>query len=92
MHDWFDAEFHGWWWGVAILGAAVLIPVFVRWVRGEPPKVPFFIAVLCFVGIATFFLWEEHEAHLMGALPYVLLALCPLLHLFMHRKHHGEHS
>ena len=41
---------------------------------------------------AAFFLWTEHRAHVMGALPYVLLLLCPLMHLFMHRKHGGHHG
>lgn len=48
-------------------------------------------ALLVFLGIAGFFLWTEHRAHLFGILPYLLLILCPLLHLFMHRGH-GKHS
>ena len=47
-------------------------------------------SALVFLGcaaIALFFLWEEHKAHLLGALPYVLLLLCPLLHMF-----HGGHG
>jgi hypothetical protein len=43
-----------------------------------------------FAAIALFFLWSEHEAHILGAFPYVLLLLCPLLHLFMHRGHGGH--
>lgn len=40
--------------------------------------------------IALFFLWEEHRAHLLGALPWLLFLACPLLHLFMHGGHgHG---
>ena len=35
----------------------------------------------------AFFLWTEHRAHLLGALPYVIFLLCPLIHLFMHRGH-----
>jgi len=36
----------------------------------------------------------EQCAHLMGALPLLLLlAVCPLVHLFMHRgHHHGQHD
>ena len=41
-----------------------------------------------FVGIALFFLITEHRAHLFGVLPFLLLAACPLLHLF----HHGGHK
>ena len=43
-----------------------------------------------FAGIAGFFLLAEHRAHLLGVLPYLLLAACPLLHLFMHHGHGGH--
>jgi hypothetical protein len=35
--------------------------------------------------IAFFFLWEEHRAHLLGALPWLLLLACPAMHFLMHR-------
>lgn len=46
-----------------------------------------------FALISLFFLLAEHRAHLFGWLPYLLLAACPLMHLF-HRGHggHGSHS
>jgi len=49
-----------------------------------------------FVGfalVALFFLVSEHRAHLYGWLPFLLLAACPLMHLF-HRGHggHGSHG
>ncbi|MDH3669979.1 MAG: DUF2933 domain-containing protein [Gammaproteobacteria bacterium] len=48
------------------------------------------IILLIFVAIAAFFLWTEHRAHLLGALPYLLLLGCVFMHLFMHRGHgHG---
>ena len=48
------------------------------------------LALLGFLAIAGFFLLSEHRAHALGALPFVLLALCPLLHLFGHAGHdHG---
>jgi hypothetical protein len=52
------------------------------------------IALLAFLAIAAFFLWTEHRAHVLGALPWLLLAACPLLHLFMHGGHggHGGHQ
>lgn len=36
--------------------------------------------LLAFLGIALFFLATEHRAHLFGALPFLLVLLCPLLH------------
>lgn len=45
---------------------------------------------LGFLAIAGFFLLTEHRAHVLGALPFVLLALCPLLHLFGHGGHSGH--
>ena len=40
-----------------------------------------------FIAVAGFFFFTEHRAHLMGALPFLLLALCPLMHFF-----HGGHG
>lgn len=48
------------------------------------------LAVLAFFAIAAFFLLTEHRAHLFGALPFLLLLACPLLHSFMHRGHGGK--
>ncbi|MBK8009838.1 MAG: DUF2933 domain-containing protein [Deltaproteobacteria bacterium] len=40
--------------------------------------------------MAVFFLWEEHQAHILGALPWLILLACPFIHIFMHRNHgHG---
>lgn len=47
-------------------------------------------AFLGFALIAGYFLFTEHRAHLYGALPYILLLLCPLMHLLHHRGH-GRH-
>ena len=46
------------------------------------------IVTLGFLAVAGYFLITEHAAHLFGALPWLLLAACPLMHLFMH---HGGH-
>ena len=43
-----------------------------------------------FLAIALFFLLTEHRAHLLGILPYLLLAACPLMHLFHGHGHHGH--
>ncbi|MCW5663815.1 MAG: DUF2933 domain-containing protein [Piscinibacter sp.] len=49
------------------------------------------IGLLVFAAIALFFLLTEHRAHTLGALPYLLLAASPFLHIFMHRGHsHGD--
>jgi hypothetical protein len=49
---------------------------------------------LGFIAISAFFLWEEHKAHILGILPYVLFLLCPLLHLLHggHGGHSGKHE
>ena len=50
------------------------------------------IVLLGFLAIAAFFLITEHRAHVLGALPYVLLLLCPVLHLLLHRGHGNGHA
>ena len=52
------------------------------------------IALLIFLSIGAFFLWTEHRAHVFGYLPYGLLALGVVAHLFMHGGHggHGTHG
>ena len=56
----------------------------------EPFHIPVWLGLCLFLAIAAFFLWEEHRAHILGALPYVLLLACPIIHLFMHRGHGGH--
>lgn len=52
---------------------------------------PFGLVLCGFLAIGAFFLLTEHSAHVFGALPYLLLAACPLMHLFMHHGH-GHHG
>jgi hypothetical protein len=43
---------------------------------------------LVFLAVAVFFLWTEHRAHFLGALPYAIVLLCPLMSsqtLYLHR-------
>ena len=55
------------------------------------PRIPYWLGALVFAGLAAFFLFEEHRAHMLGALPYLLLLACPLLHFGMHSGHgHGD--
>jgi len=59
----------------------------------HPEKPPSFwrsrtgLAFLGLFAIAAFFLLTEHRAHALGALPFLLLLLCPLLHVFGHGGH-----
>lgn len=41
--------------------------------------------------LGAYLLWN-HTGHIFGALPYVVLLLCPLMHFFGHRHgHQREH-
>ncbi|KAB2916707.1 MAG: DUF2933 domain-containing protein [Hyphomicrobiaceae bacterium] len=52
-----------------------------------------FLVLLGFLAIAVTLLLSEHRAHFLGALPYLFLLTCPLLHFFMHGGHgHGGHG
>ena len=48
------------------------------------------IGLLFFGAISTYFLLSEHRAHFLGALPFLLLLSCPLMHVFMHHGHGGH--
>lgn len=48
------------------------------------------IGLLVFGGIALYLLLSEHRAHVLGALPLLLLLACPLMHVFMHHGHGGH--
>ncbi len=48
------------------------------------------VAFLALVMAGGYFLWAEHRAHLLAALPYMIFLLCPLMHIFMHHNH-GDH-
>jgi hypothetical protein len=54
------------------------------------------IVFAVFVIVAGYFLWTEHQAHVSMAipyLPYLLILLCPLMHIFMHHGHgHGHEN
>jgi len=51
------------------------------------------IGLIVIGAIAGYFLLTEHLAHVVGALPLLLLLACPLMHVFMHHGHggHGHH-
>lgn len=47
------------------------------------------IIAILFIAIIGFYVITEHTAHFFGILPFLLILLCPLMHLFMH---HGSHN
>lgn len=50
-----------------------------------------FLAGVTLAGLAV--VAYQHSIHLIGALPYVLLLACPLVHLFMPHGHgSGSHQ
>jgi hypothetical protein len=49
------------------------------------------IAAAVFMAAAAWLLWSEHRPHFLGALPFLVLLACPLMHLFMHGGH-GNHG
>ncbi len=50
------------------------------------------MVLLGFLAIAGYFLWTEHQAHVIAVLPWLFLLACPLMHLFMHGRHGGHHG
>ena len=50
------------------------------------------LAWIGFAAIAAFYLLTEHRAHVLGALPFAIFLLCPLLHMFHHGRHGGDRS
>ena len=55
-----------------------------------PLRMPWWLGWVLMAGIALFFLGEEHDAHILGALPWLLLLACPIIHLLTHGSNgHG---
>lgn len=52
------------------------------------------MVAICFFIIAGYFLIREHGAHIGGNWIWLILLLCPLMHVFMHGGHggHGGHG
>ena len=46
-------------------------------------------AAVLILAVGTF-LATYHFEHVVGALPFALILLCPLMHLFMHGGHGGH--
>ncbi|NMM12828.1 MAG: DUF2933 domain-containing protein [Rhodoferax sp.] len=48
------------------------------------------VGLIVIGAVAGYFLLTEHRAHFFGALPFLLLLACPLMHVFMHHGHGGH--
>lgn len=58
--------------------------------RTRASRAALWLGFCAFTAIAAVFLWLEHRAHLAGAygwLPWLVILLCPAIHIFMHRRH-----
>lgn len=49
------------------------------------------LILVAFLALGGFYLLTEHPVHLFGVLPYLLVFLCPILHL-LHGGHGGGHG
>lgn len=50
------------------------------------------LVLICLVSIG-YWIYTYHFEHALGFLPYAILLLCPVMHIFMHGNHgHGEHG
>lgn len=49
-------------------------------------------AAFSFGVIAAFFVLCEHWGHVLGVFPYIVLLLCPALHLFHGHGGHASHK
>ena len=52
----------------------------------NPTKLPFAV----FLAIGAYFLWTEHQAHVIEFLPWLLILGCVGMHFFMHGGHGGH--
>ncbi len=50
------------------------------------------LVLVGFLVIAGALLFTEHQAHVLGLLIWLPLLACPLMHLFMHGGHGGDHQ
>lgn len=50
------------------------------------------ITIICILAVG-YWIYTYHLEHALGILPYAILLLCPLMHIFMHGGHgHGGHG
>ena len=50
------------------------------------------LVIVCILAVG-YWIYTYHLEHALGFLPYAILLLCPLMHIFMHGGHgHGGHN
>ena len=49
------------------------------------------VTLLCLAGVG-YWIYTYHWQHTLGFLPYIILLLCPLMHIFGHGKHGHSHA
>jgi|TARA_B100000749_G_scaffold280077_2_gene274656 hypothetical protein len=51
------------------------------------------LVIVCVLAVG-YWLYTYHAEHALGFLPYAILLLCPIMHIFMHGEHggHGGHG
>ena len=52
------------------------------------------MATLILTGVALYFIFVDHSAHILPYIPFLIILWGPLMHIFMHKGHgdHGENS
>ncbi|UQI32568.1 DUF2933 domain-containing protein [Pseudomonas bijieensis] len=51
------------------------------------------IVLIMLLAIGLFYLAREHFSHIAGNWPYLILLMCPLMHVFGHgHSGHGRHD
>jgi hypothetical protein len=62
--------------------------------ESRTPWKPGTVAAAMIGVVVLFYVLREHWGHVLGVLPYLLLLLCPLMHLFHggHGHRHGTHA
>lgn len=50
------------------------------------------IVLIMLLAIGLFYLAREHFSHIAGNWPYLILLMCPLMHVFGHGHGHGGHG
>ena len=50
-------------------------------------KKPKGIIIMLFLAAVGLYLIVVHKQHVIGALPFLVILICPLMHMFMHKGH-----